>query len=158
MKESSMTEELMNEAEELEEVIAGESDTDFDDDNDYEDDFEEDIPAADDEYDADEDEEVGVTLSEGPAVFGRTRSEAPRDGRRSNIRSLAREVKLEDIDYKRVQVLSRFVDRHGRILSRRKTRISAKMQRKITGEIKRARHLALMPYTREHVRITRKRA
>jgi small subunit ribosomal protein S18 len=158
MKESMMSEELMNESEELEEVLTGESDTDFDDDNDYEDDFEEDIPAADDEYDEDEDEEVGVTLSEGPAVFGRTRNEAPRDGRRSNIRSLAREVKLEDIDYKRVQILSRFVDRHGRILSRRKTRISAKMQRKITGEIKRARHLALMPYTREHVRITRKRA
>ncbi|MBI1298188.1 30S ribosomal protein S18 [bacterium] len=64
---------------------------------------------------------------------------------------------MEDIDYKRVQILSRFVDRHGRILSRRKTRISAKMQRKVTREIKRARHLALMPYTGEHVRITRKR-
>jgi small subunit ribosomal protein S18 len=154
MKESSMSEELMNESEELE--IAGESDTDFDDDTDYDDDFEEDVPAADDEYEA---EEVDVTYSEGPAVFGRARNnEGPRDGRRSNIRSLAREVKLEDIDYKRVQVLSRFVDRHGRILSRRKTRISAKMQRKITGEIKRARHLALMPYTREHVRITRKRS
>lgn len=150
-----MSEELMNESEELE--ITGESDTDFDDDNDYEDDFDEDVPAADDEY-ADEDEEADVTYSEGPAVFGRTRNEGPREGRRSNIRSLAREVKLEDIDYKRVQILSRFVDRHGRILSRRKTRISAKMQRKITGEIKRARHLALMPYTREHVRITRKRS
>jgi small subunit ribosomal protein S18 len=158
MKESTMSEELMNESEEFEEVITGESDTDFDDDGDYDDDFEEDIPAADDEYDEDEAEEAGVTYSEGPAVFGRTRTEAPRDGRRSNIRSLAREVKLEDIDYKRVQVLSRFVDRHGRILSRRKTRISAKMQRKVTGEIKRARHLALMPYTREHVRITRKRS
>ncbi len=79
-------------------------------------------------------------------------------GGRRNLRSLAREVSMDDIDYKRVQVLSRFVDRHGRILSRRKSRISARMQRKITREIKRARHLALMPYTREHVRVTRRRS
>lgn len=155
-----MSDELMNESEELEEVLV-ESDDDFDDDFDDED--EEDVPAADDEY---EDESEDVTYSEGPAVFSRTRESGggggggggPRDGRRRNLRSLAREVKMEDIDYKRVQVLSRFVDRHGRILSRRKTRISAKMQRKVTREIKRARHLALMPYTGEHVRITRKRA
>lgn len=53
--------------------------------------------------------------------------------------------------------MSRFVDNRGRIYSRRKTRVSAKMQRKVTTAIKRARHLALMPYTGEHVRITRKR-
>lgn len=157
-----MSEEMMNESEELEEVVfEGDSEIESDDDDfddDYTGDDDEDIPAADDEYEEVADDE-DVTYSEGPAVFSRARENtggAPA-GRRRNIRSLAREVKMEDIDYKRVQILSRFVDRHGRILSRRKTRISAKMQRKVTREIKRARHLALMPYTGEHVRITRKR-
>lgn len=160
-----MSEEMMNESEELEEAIfesefeseVESEDDDFDDD--YSGDEDEDIPAADDEYEEVADDE-DVTYSEGPAVFSRARESsggAPAGGRRRNVRSLAREVKMEDIDYKRVQILSRFVDRHGRILSRRKTRISAKMQRKVTREVKRARHLALMPYTGEHVRITRKR-
>ena len=155
-----MSEELINESEELEERRDDERDDDYD--TNYEDDdFDEDIPAADDydEEDEEDEEESDVTYVEGPAVFARTReSGGGPGGRRRNLRSLAREVNLEDVDYKRVQILSRFVDRHGRILSRRKTRIGAKMQRKITREIKRARHLALMPYTREHVRVTRKRS
>lgn len=104
-----------------------------------------DIPGADD---SDDD---GGGFSDGPAVFARTK-----DGRRRNPRHVGNEVKLEDIDYKKVTILSRFVDNRGRIYSRRKTRVSAKMQRKVTTAIKRARHLALMPYTGEHVRITRK--
>lgn len=157
-----MSEELINESEELEERRDDERDDDYD--TNYEDDdFDEDIPAADDYDEEDEgeedEEESDVTYVEGPAVFARTRETGGGPGgRRRNLRSLAREVNLEDVDYKRVQILSRFVDRHGRILSRRKTRIGAKMQRKITREIKRARHLALMPYTREHVRVTRKRS
>jgi small subunit ribosomal protein S18 len=140
-----MSEELLNESEEVEDIIDDTYEEDLDD---------EDIPAADDEFedDDDEDEEEDEAIAEGPTNFNRAK-----EGRRRNLRSLAREVTLDDLNYKQVQVLSRFVDRHGRILSRRKTRISAKMQRKLTREIKRARHLALMPYTREHVRITRKR-
>jgi small subunit ribosomal protein S18 len=140
-----MSEELLNESEEVEEIVDDLYEEDLDD---------EDIPAADDEFedDEDEDEEEDEAVAEGPTNFNRAK-----EGRRRNLRSLAREVTLDDLNYKQVQVLSRFVDRHGRILSRRKTRISAKMQRRLTREIKRARHLALMPYTREHVRITRKR-
>jgi small subunit ribosomal protein S18 len=108
---------------------------------------EEDIPEADET-----DDDGGRSYSDGPAVFSRTK-----DGRRRNPRYVGNEVKLEEIDYKKVTVLSRFVDNRGRIYSRRKTRVSAKMQRKVTTAIKRARHLALMPYTGEHVRITRKR-
>ncbi len=111
---------------------------------DDDDDDMDDAPGADDSDDDD-----GYT--DGPAVFARTK-----DGRRRNPRHVGNEVKLEDIDYKKVTILSRFVDNRGRIYSRRKTRVSAKMQRKVTTAIKRARHLALMPYTGEHVRITRK--
>ncbi|HRW05316.1 MAG TPA: 30S ribosomal protein S18 [Caldilineaceae bacterium] len=67
------------------------------------------------------------------------------------------DVKVEDIDYKKVAVLSRFLDSRGRILSRRKTRVSAKVQRRIVVAIKRARHLALLPYTADQTRIVRKR-
>ncbi|MCL4830854.1 MAG: 30S ribosomal protein S18 [Caldilineaceae bacterium] len=105
-----------------------------------------------DDVDDGGDDDDSTSYSDGPAVFARTK-----DGRRRNPRHVGNEVKLDDIDYKKVTILSRFVDNRGRIYSRRKTRVSAKMQRKVTTAIKRARHLALMPYTGEHVRITRKR-
>ena len=79
-------------------------------------------------------------------------------GRRPRPRSRVGQVRLEDIDYKNVKTLSLFIDDRGRILSRRKTRISAKMQRRVTRAIKRARHLALLPYTAEHIRMARKRS
>lgn len=72
-------------------------------------------------------------------------------------RRIGSDVKLSDIDYKNVAVLSRFLDSRGRILSRRKTRVSAKVQRRIVVAIKRARHLALIPYTADQTRIVRKR-
>ena len=74
-----------------------------------------------------------------------------------NPRHVGNDVRIDEIDYKNVQVLSRFVDNYGRIHNRRKTRVTAKMQRKVTRAIKRARHLALMPYTGEHIRITGRR-
>ncbi len=77
-------------------------------------------------------------------------------GRRPRPRSRVGQVRLEDINYKNVKTLSLFIDDRGRILSRRKTRISAKMQRRVTRAIKRARHLALLPYTAEHIRLARK--
>lgn len=66
-------------------------------------------------------------------------------------------VKVGDIDYKNIALLSRFLDRRGRILSRRKTRVSAKVQRRVAQAIKRARHLALLPYTSDQTRVVRKR-
>jgi small subunit ribosomal protein S18 len=66
-------------------------------------------------------------------------------------------VKPADVDYKNIALLSRFLDRRGRILSRRKTRVSAKVQRRVAQAIKRARHLALLPYTSDQTRVVRKR-
>lgn len=66
-------------------------------------------------------------------------------------------VKASDVDYKNIALLSRFLDRRGRILSRRKTRVSAKVQRRVAQAIKRARHLALLPYTSDQTRVVRKR-
>jgi len=53
------------------------------------------------------------------------------------------------IDYKDVNKLKRFVSERGKILPRRITGNCAKHQRALTVAIKRARHIALMPYTVE---------
>ena len=66
-------------------------------------------------------------------------------------------LKVAEISYKNVALLIRFMDPRGRILSRRKTRASAKGQRAVVKAIKQARHLALLPYTSDQTRITRKR-
>ena len=53
------------------------------------------------------------------------------------------------IDYKDVNKLKRYVSERGKILPRRITGNCAKHQRALTVAIKRARHIALMPYTME---------
>lgn len=53
------------------------------------------------------------------------------------------------IDYKDVDLLKRFVSERGKILPRRVTGTSAKYQRKLTTAIKRARHMALLPFVSE---------
>ena len=53
------------------------------------------------------------------------------------------------IDYKDVDKLKKFVSEKGKILPRRVTGLCALHQRKVTNEIKRARHIALLPYVAE---------
>jgi small subunit ribosomal protein S18 len=60
--------------------------------------------------------------------------------------------KVTDIDYKDVNRLRRFVSDRGKIEPRRKSGTCAKHQRILATAIKRARHLALLPFTAEHVR------
>jgi small subunit ribosomal protein S18 len=117
-----------------------EADDDFDSDDDGDDD-------VDDEGD-DEDESPEDARAEGPAEY--VQREKSGRGRR-----IGGDVRPEDVDYKNIPLLSRFLDRRGRILSRRKTRVSAKVQRRIVTAIKRARHLALLPYTADQTRIVR---
>ena len=54
--------------------------------------------------------------------------------------------RIKYIDYKEADLLLRFVNEQGKILPRRITGTSTKYQRKVAQAIKRARHLALMPY------------
>lgn len=51
------------------------------------------------------------------------------------------------IDYKDVKTLQRFVSERGKIVPTRITAVSAPKQRRLAQAIKRARFLALMPYT-----------
>ena len=53
---------------------------------------------------------------------------------------------IKYIDYKDPDFLIKFVNEQGKILPRRLTGTSLKYQRKVSVAIKRARHLALLPY------------
>lgn len=61
--------------------------------------------------------------------------------------------RIKHIDYKDTDVLRRFVTERGQIRSRRKTSLCAKHQRRLAAAVKRARFMALLPYTGEHVRL-----
>lgn len=54
------------------------------------------------------------------------------------------------IDYKDVDTLRRYVTEEGKIRPRRQTNVCSKCQRELAIAIKRARHLALLPYIGEH--------
>ncbi|MDP2922897.1 MAG: 30S ribosomal protein S18 [Candidatus Omnitrophota bacterium] len=54
--------------------------------------------------------------------------------------------KESDINYKNIELLSRYVSSKGKIMSRRSSGNCAKHQRRIAKEIKLARFLSLLPY------------
>jgi len=56
------------------------------------------------------------------------------------------------IDYKDIETLKRFVTDRGKIRARRKTGACAKHQRAIATAVKRARHIALLPYVADPMR------
>ena len=53
---------------------------------------------------------------------------------------------IKHIDYKDTEVLKKFLNPHARLMSRKKTGVSAKYQRKLANAVKRARFMALIPY------------
>lgn len=57
-----------------------------------------------------------------------------------------------EIDYKNISLLRRFITENGKIRPRRQTGTCAKHQRELGRAIKRARHLALLPFTGEALR------
>jgi small subunit ribosomal protein S18 len=58
--------------------------------------------------------------------------------------------KIEFVDYKAIDILKDFINENGRIIPARITGTSAGYQRQLSTAIKRARFLALMPYTDLH--------
>jgi len=57
--------------------------------------------------------------------------------------------KIEYIDFKDVELLKKFISDRGKILPRRTTGTSAGYQRMLAVAIKRARHMALLPFIKE---------
>ena len=73
------------------------------------------------------------------------RRRSPR--RRKKVCAFCAYKEHDYIDYKDVNKLKRYMSERGKILPRRITGTCAKHQRALTVAIKRARHIALMPYT-----------
>nr|YP_009398257.1 ribosomal protein S18 [Thaumatella adunca]ARW67443.1 ribosomal protein S18 [Thaumatella adunca] len=65
--------------------------------------------------------------------------------KRNNLKELKKDI----IDYKDIDLLRKFINDQGKILSRRSTGINSKEQKKITQSIKRARLLALLPFLKK---------
>lgn len=78
---------------------------------------------------------------------GRSNRSSRGSSRRRRVSRLSAE-KIDYIDYKDVKLLQSFVAENGKILPRRLTGVSAWQQRKVTEAIKRARNIALLPYTK----------
>ena len=57
-----------------------------------------------------------------------------------------KKAKIKFIDYKDPEFLKKFLNEQGKILPRRITGTSVKYQKKVAPAVKRARHLALLPY------------
>nr|YP_009399512.1 ribosomal protein S18 [Dictyomenia sonderi]ARW69118.1 ribosomal protein S18 [Dictyomenia sonderi] len=65
--------------------------------------------------------------------------------KKSNFIELPKEI----VDYKDIDLLRKFINDQGKILSRRSTGLNSKQQKKITKSIKRARLLALLPFLKK---------
>jgi len=101
-------------------------------------------------------EQEQVPANETPAAGAAAAGRPRRRGRftyRRNVYSFCVEG-VKAIDYKDVGRLRRFLSDRGRIEPRRKLGTCAKHQRALAIALKRARHLALLPYTAEQVRET----
>ncbi len=73
---------------------------------------------------------------------------ARRFGRKRYCRFTAEGIK--EIDYKDLDLLRQYVTETGKIVPSRITGTSAKYQRQLATAVKRARYLALLPYTDQH--------
>lgn len=56
------------------------------------------------------------------------------------------QIKLEELDYKNVSLLQRLTSAQGKLFSRKRSGLNAMSQRRAALALKRARHLALMPF------------
>lgn len=80
-------------------------------------------------------------------------SEGPRGRRGSRVRKEDYFVTNHTVpDYKDVETLRRFITERAKIRPRRQTGLTSKHQRLLARQIKRARHLALLPFTDDQTR------
>jgi small subunit ribosomal protein S18 len=73
------------------------------------------------------------------------------DSRRKKKRCPFVVAGVKEVDYKDIETLKRFVTERGKILPRRITGVSAHNQKLLNSAIKRARHMALLPFVGELV-------
>ena len=73
------------------------------------------------------------------------------DGKKKKF-CLFKRYGIKYIDYKNGSFLKLFINEQGKILPRRYTGVSMKYQRKLAKAIKRARHIAVLPFTGDNLR------
>ena len=56
---------------------------------------------------------------------------------------------IQHIDYKDTEIIKKFLNPHARLMSRKRTGVTAKSQRKLASAVKRARFMALIPFVAE---------
>jgi small subunit ribosomal protein S6 len=95
-------------------------------------------PVTDDDQDEEEEEEDDDEDSPPQFQGGR--------GRRRRLEG----PPVQLLNFKDVSTLSRFLTESGKILPKRTTKVTANFQRQLGRAVKRARYLALIPYTRRH--------
>jgi len=76
-------------------------------------------------------------MSKKPKFSKRKRSASAHSRRRPNVR-------LQDLDYRNIEVLKKFVSEQGKILARQYTGLPARFQRRMAKAIKRARNMLLI--------------
>ncbi|HUF21232.1 MAG TPA: 30S ribosomal protein S18 [Burkholderiales bacterium] len=86
--------------------------------------------------------------SKGKGKDKRERSNRPLFRRRKFCRFTAE--KIAEVDYKDIEILKDFINENGKIIPARITGTKARYQRQLSVAVKRARFLALMPYTDVH--------
>jgi small subunit ribosomal protein S18 len=85
------------------------------------------------------------------ARSSRRREDFYRDRRRRKVCAFCAD-KTTGIDYKEVNRLRRYLSERAKIEPRRKTGTCAQHQRELSVALKRARHVALLPYAPQHLR------
>lgn len=86
---------------------------------------------------------------------GAPRRDRPGRGERTSRRKICQfcHDHVREIDYKdATRFMKRYISDRGKIEPRRKTGTCAKHQRRLSVALKQARHMALLPYTAEHIR------
>ena len=86
-----------------------------------------------------------------PPVRSKKRDDFYRDRRRARSARSA-PTRPSQIDYKEVNRLRRYLSERAKIEPRRKTGTCAGHQRELAVALKRARHVALLPYAPQHLR------
>ena len=77
------------------------------------------------------------------------RRPGPKEGQARKRNCYFCRMKIEDVDYKDLNMLRRFISEKGKIRSRRITGACRRHQRQVAVAIKRAREMALLPYVAE---------
>lgn len=96
-----------------------------------------------------EEEYLDLEEAGGAAREGRKARYYPRDQQKSRGKCTFCESKVTRIDYKEADLLRRFITDRGKIRPQRQTGLCARHQRQVAVAIKRARHMALLPFVVE---------